>query len=73
MNSGNAVHGGIGLLNNFFGKFSSGIFQTLCQIRVGQHAGFVDDGVVLIGKQNLIVLLLDLHLSQFSAISMKVP
>ena len=55
---------GVGLLDDLAGKDRAGIGQRLGQIGIGHHAGLIDDGVVLVGEDDLILLLLHLHLAQ---------
>ena len=55
---------GIRLPDDLAGEPGAGILKHLLQVRVRDHAGGVDGGAVLIGKDDLILRLLDLHLAQ---------
>ena len=55
---------GIRLLDDLAGELRAGVLQHLFQVRIRDHAGGVDGGLILVGKDDLVLLLLDLHLAQ---------
>ena len=59
---------GVGLLDDLAGEFGAGLIQPLRQVGVGHHAGLIDGGVVLVGEEDLVFLLLHLHLAQLTVV-----
>ena len=52
------------LLDDLAGELGAGVRKALREIGVRHHAGLVDGGLVLVGEEDLVVLLLHLHLAE---------
>lgn len=52
---------GRSLLDLFSGEGHARFMQAIGQVRVADHGRFIHPGLVLVGEQNAVVLLLDLH------------